>query len=159
MAGGYHFKIISVVSGLTVCTMVVELIVIAALALIAALTVVGFLLRRRYSGIPEEGVRDVDEVINSAEVSEASNDAGSVEVAEGASKGEAAEEAKSSSGKVRSSARKKSSRSRKRRSISRSLERKILTMYKAGRRPKEIAEALGISTSSVYRRVRNALKS
>ncbi len=60
---------------------------------------------------------------------------------------------------MRNSVKKKSSRSKKkRRSISKSLEKKIISMYKAGKSPKEIAKALGISTSSVYRRVKNALK-
>ncbi len=53
------------------CTMVVELIVIAVLAFVAALAAAGFLLKRRYADISQEGVEEVSEAINYNEVSEA----------------------------------------------------------------------------------------
>jgi DNA-binding NarL/FixJ family response regulator len=45
----------------------------------------------------------------------------------------------------------------KRRKITKRVERKIIEMYRSGKSPKEIARTLGVSTSTVYRRVRNAV--
>ena len=140
--------------------MVVELIVIAVLAFVAALATAGFLLKRRYADIFQEGVEEVSEANNYNEVSEAMEEEEKAEdVADVVSDAEVIEEEKPVPKEVRNSVKKKSSRSKKkRRSISKSLEKKIIRMYKAGKSPKEIAKALGISTSSVYRRVKNALK-
>jgi len=139
-----------------VCTMVVEFIVIAALAFVAALAATGFMLKKRYGVLYEEDIEEVNEAINHNEVSEALRNE---EMAEVVSDDEVISEERPAPKEVDNSIKKKSSRIKKRRrSISKSLERKIIAMYKAGKSPREIAEALGISTSSVYRRVKNALK-
>jgi len=46
------------------------------------------------------------------------------------------------------------SRRKKRKKVGKRLERKILRLYREGKSPKEIAEELGISTSTVYRKLR-----
>jgi len=46
------------------------------------------------------------------------------------------------------------SRRRKRRKVGKRLERRIVRLYRKGKSPKEIAEELGISTSTVYRKLR-----
>jgi len=43
---------------------------------------------------------------------------------------------------------------KRRRRVGKRLERKILRLYKKGKSPKEIAEELGISTSTVYRKIK-----
>ncbi len=50
---------------------------------------------------------------------------------------------------------KTSRKTRRRRKLTKSIERKIVKMYRSGMSPKEIAKALGISTSTVYRRVKS----
>lgn len=51
-------------------------------------------------------------------------------------------------------ARRGGSRRRKRRKVGKRLERRIVRLYRKGKSPKEIAEELGISTSTVYRKLR-----
>ncbi len=48
-------------------------------------------------------------------------------------------------------------RRRKRRKVGKRLERKIVRLYRKGKSPKEIAEELGISTSTVYRKLRKLM--
>ena len=126
--------------------MVVEIVVIVLLIVIATLPIAGFLLwRRSLPSNPPNTEADGGEVNETYD-----------ELAKPVSKDRAIKggEADFRKGEV---IKRKSLRGR-RRVISRSLERKIIAMYKAGKSPKEIAEALGISKSSVYRRVRKVLK-
>ncbi len=46
------------------------------------------------------------------------------------------------------------SKKKRRRRVGKRLERKIVRLYKKGKSPKEIAEELGISTSTVYRKLK-----
>ena len=127
--------------------MVMEIVVIGLLVFIASLSIAGFLLWRRStpSNPPNVGANGDKNV--------GTYDEPAKPVSEGrAIKGGGAGLRK---GEV---IKRKSLKGRRRRVISRSLERKIIAMYRAGKSPKEIAEALGISRSSVYRRVRNVLK-
>ena len=46
---------------------------------------------------------------------------------------------------------------KKRRKVGKRLERKIVRLYRKGKSPKEIAEESGISTSTVYRKLRKLM--
>ncbi len=61
-----------------------------------------------------------------------------------------------SDGEVVTAGRSESKR-RKRRKVGKRLERKIVRLYRKGKSPKEIAEELGISTSTVYRKLRKLM--
>lgn len=57
-------------------------------------------------------------------------------------------------GEVVTAGRGESRRRKRRRKVGKRLERKIVRLYRKGKSPKEIAEELGISTSTVYRKLR-----
>jgi len=136
--------------------MVVELIAIAIAIFVTTLATIGFLLRKKYNGVVEKSINNINEVINSVKVAD---DVDSLEeTADEVNNVEAVEEKNLAFEKSETSKGKKLLRGRKRKLISKSLEKKIITMYRSGKTPREIAEMLGISRSSVYRRVRNALK-
>jgi transposase-like protein len=115
-------------------------------------------VKKKYNGIVEKSANNVDEAVNLTEAPVADNVDSTEETADRVNNVEVVKEKNLTFEKPKSSKGKKTLRGRKRRSISKSLERKIITMYRAGKSPREIAEVLGISRSSVYRRVRNALK-
>jgi len=132
-------------------------------AAMVILTALGFLFKRRESGmlmvsapssvVAAPAVTEVEKPAeNVAEVSEAVETA-STAVEKGAERPEV-----SLSDTARPPKKKSVKKAKKPKVITKSLEAKIIAMYRKGKTPTEIARALGISRSSVYRRIKKASK-
>jgi len=133
-------------------------------AAIIILTALGFLFKRRESGMlmvsapssaeaASASVTEVEKPVEDvAEVSKAVETA-STAVEEGAERPEV-----SLSDTARPPKKKSVKKAKKPKVITKSLEAKIIAMYRKGKTPTEIARALGISRSSVYRRIKKGSK-
>ncbi len=116
------------------------LMALTALVVVGGLAAAGFILKRRA----------VEEFTSSLKADTPSTPHSAVQVSvseRGGGDGEKAPRMAGNEGKVK-----------QRRRITKRIERKIIEMYKSGKSPKEIARVLGISTSTVYRRVRNSME-
>lgn len=148
---------------------IVGLAVLVVGGVVAALALLGWVFKRRYGGYkvieePTEIVVDVEppEPIEAEyapsppdEVSDSLDTVDEDEVIE--EELEAVVEVKPSNGDRKTRKSKSSRKRRKGRSLPRRIERKIISMYRKGMSPKEIADALGVSTSTVYRKLRGVL--
>jgi len=114
-------------------------------AAVGVLTALGFLLKRRASSLAPVPVA-MGRIPVEGSVSHPEED-----------EPEAVEEVRAPADVARPPKKRSGKKSRKPKTITKSLEAKIISMYRKGKSPKEIAEALGISRSTVYRRIRKDL--
>ncbi len=148
---------------------IVGLAVLVAAGAVAVLAVLGWVFKRRYGGYevieePADVVVDVEvpEPVEAGyippppeDVNEPLEAADEVEGIDG--EPEIVVEVKPSNGNGKMRKSKSSKKRRRGRSLPRRIERKIISMYRKGMSPKEIADALGVSTSTVYRKLRGVL--